>query len=191
MERLLSCECGNQIAVANAQAGRQIVCTACGTTLQVPTLRGLSELPLAQVPDGSGRSAEQRAAIEAAQSAWRWRGPAMAACATALLGSLLATGFYLWNWSRVDPSFNVETHIADVHAGFDPLDPSRLSEMWDHNSRRSLRRPEPPPYKLINEWAANNLFRGKIAAGIAAASLAAILLLWLSASAAQRKLNAN
>ena len=54
MDRLLSCECGQVHRVSRSQAGQEIKC-GCGKILPVPTLRGLSDLPLAntETPQGA------------------------------------------------------------------------------------------------------------------------------------------
>ena len=45
---LLSCECGATTPVSGGQAGDEVFCTGCGQSLAVPTLRELSQLPLAE-----------------------------------------------------------------------------------------------------------------------------------------------
>lgn len=47
---LLDCPCGKPLTVDSSLAGGQIACEACGKTVDVPSLRGLKSLPLADTP---------------------------------------------------------------------------------------------------------------------------------------------
>ncbi len=183
MDRMLSCECGNKIAVSSSQAGRQIHCSFCNAVLQVPTLRGLAELPPLVAEDSAVPMATRSGETA---STWRWRGPAMAVCAAVLLVTLASAGYFLRNWAQVDRSRDVEAHVAVMNKVFDKADPSELGQIWDEYSSLSLQKPEPPIYKLLNDWAARNLNYGLIAVGFSIASLAGILMLWRSASSAKR-----
>lgn len=52
-ERILKCNCGCEIPVRDTQAGVQLQCPHCNTTLAVPSLRDLKNLPLAAPPPPS------------------------------------------------------------------------------------------------------------------------------------------
>lgn len=52
-ERILKCNCGCEIPVRDTQAGVQLQCPQCNTTLVVPSLRDLKTLPLAAQPPPS------------------------------------------------------------------------------------------------------------------------------------------
>lgn len=187
MERVLNCKCGNTILVTNAQAGRQVNCSSCGDQVAVPTLRGLSELPFAQQTDpNQAEEFDSFARQEFSASTWRWRGPAMAVCLIALVGA----SFYAFNalrvWYQIDTSRDVDKHLEVVSQVLDSAGPDQLSQMWDDYSGISLQRPDPPDYKLYNDFAALKLRNGQIGGGIAAAMLLVLIVLWMSASWARR-----
>lgn len=58
MQYLLSCPCGKQTPVASSQAGETVRCK-CGELLEVPTLRGLRQLPVAEEPGAEREAAGQ------------------------------------------------------------------------------------------------------------------------------------
>jgi hypothetical protein len=57
---LLPCNCGQNVEVDAGQAGLQVSC-ACGATLDVPTMRGLSQLRPAETPQAETASTPQAA----------------------------------------------------------------------------------------------------------------------------------
>jgi hypothetical protein len=181
MERLLRCDCGSEIVVITAQAGSQIVCSQCGTRLQVPTLRELSHLPAFSAVDSP------MDAKSLSQSIWRWRGPLMAICAGILMIALVFALFFLSNWYSVDSSFNAETHVAAVGDAIERSGADELMQLWDDYARLSLKFPVPPQYKINNDWAERNLRNGKIALLIGVAMLVSFFVLWISGKSAQRK----
>lgn len=188
MERVLNCKCGNRILVTNAQAGRQVICSACAAEVSVPTLRGLSELPFAEVSEGKLSNKRGILATEESEhDAWRWRGPAMAVCLVALVGS----AYYAFNalsiWYQIDTSVNVEKHLEAVAGVLESAGPDQLSQMWDEYSEISLQRPPAPPdYKLYSDFAAQKLRNGQIGSGIALVMLVSLIVLWKSAAWARQ-----
>lgn len=181
MERLIRCTCGSEIAVSNAQAGRQIACGKCGSQLQVPTLRGLSQLPAASETQRSDNASGTK------QSTWRVRGPLMAICAAILMLALMSALYFFNIWYSVDTSFDVETHVAAADQAIQQTGPDELMQTWDEYTKISLKFPEPPAYRLINDWAARNLRNAQIASVISIVMSLFIFGLWLSAKAAQRR----
>jgi hypothetical protein len=79
----LTCACGQSVSVSASQAGQTVPCT-CGAQLEVPTLRGLKELPLSDAPAGAKRLA-----------AWENRQRAIFSLTLISLAALLLGG-YLW-----------------------------------------------------------------------------------------------
>jgi hypothetical protein len=162
MERLYRCShCQFEIRITTAQAGSQIVCSSCGATNQIPTLRGMAELPLV------GDASQQVSAESAKQSRWRWRGPLMAACVAVLLVSGVFSLYFFRNWYSVDTSRDVDAHIKSLTEMVEKTSADELIQVWDDYSKVSLRKPAPPTYKLLNNWAASNLQYGQISLLIA------------------------
>ncbi len=55
MQFALPCSCGNSVPVQQSQAGATVVCSQCGKTLNVPTIRGLRSLEA--IPETEGATA--------------------------------------------------------------------------------------------------------------------------------------
>ena len=128
MERLLTCGCGHRVVVTSAQAGRQVLCSACHAEISVPTLRGLADLPAA---DSAGTV---NGSLQPTSSTWKWRGPAMAVCLLAMVVSSVFAFTNLRIWWQIDTSRDVEGHLELVGNVFDAAGPDHLSQMWDDYS---------------------------------------------------------
>ena len=114
MEYLLTCGCGRQNRVTRSQAGQSLTCQ-CGETLQVPTLRGMSELPAA--------GDETIATASADHKSWGgWRGTLLAAGCAIFMIFLLPCAYYLYVRSQLDTSYTVVDEIAAGDAYYDSMD---------------------------------------------------------------------
>ncbi len=159
MERLLTCTCGEKIVVSRAQAGQQVACGSCGAINQVPTLRGLSELPEAPYAVSSNDSAKA--------DTWSWRGPVMAACLAGMLGLGIysAREFYYYRITRTDMTADI--HIKAESEGVDGMSTDAMLTLWDDYSKLSLGPKRPPDYKMYNDFSSSSFRTGSITAGIA------------------------
>lgn len=160
MQRVITCQCGNQLVVGTAQAGRTVDCQVCGAKHQVPTLRGLAELPVAQSAEG--------ALERSGRSPWGWRGPAMALCLVGLIASLTTAGYYFRNWYFIDPTIslskdgqviqirNASDHIDLERQSLQKMGVAELSQLWDQYNSVVLRRPSSPPYQFLSQYVAQS-----------------------------------
>ncbi len=178
MERLLTCTCGEKIVVSRAQAGQQVACGSCGTTNQVPTLRGLSELP--EAPNAASSNENAKA------DTWSWRGPVMAACLAGILGFGIYSyrEFYYYRITRTNDS--AETHIQAESQGIDRMSTDAMLTLWDDYSKLSLGPKSPPNYKLFNDFSSSSFRAGSITAGIAGLLAVIATSMVLSARKAKR-----
>lgn len=158
MDRLLSCTCGEKIVVSQAQAGQQVSCGSCGAVVQVPTLRGLSELPPAQEAVSSKPAPKT--------DTWSWRGPVMAACLAGVLGFGIysAREFNFYRLTRTN--MNAAIHIQVETQGVDEMSPDALLTLWDDYSKLSLGPKRPPEYKLYNDFSDKSFRAGSITAAV-------------------------
>lgn len=188
MDRLLSCECGQTHRVSRSQAGQEIKCD-CGKILSVPTLRGLSDLPLADAAPQEAYAntsrqpsmAATRGARTASPGGWQgWRGITMA---LAMAGCLIATAacgwFSLQRW-MVDTSYTVEMELENGNKGFDALDPYALSSVWDAFGQVGLREKMYPNFYWARLYAEQRVQFAQIAGGIAIGFAAIGLVIWLT-----------
>lgn len=178
MQRLLICECGNTIVVGSAQAGRHVVCPTCQKTIQIPTLRGLAELPAAEPIEQNDQPTIAR---QVHDSRWRWRGPVMAGCLAVFLISLGFAFFNLQTWYNLRNYPGMEEHFQIVTQVLDEAGPDQLSQIWDDYSGVSLIQPDPPPYKRVRDFAQAKLRSGQIASGVSLAMLIGLLVIWRTA----------
>lgn len=151
MERVLTCsKCGEKIVVSRAQAGQEVKCGACGTQNQVPTLRGLANLPALSDSISPHSSATK---VET----WGWRGSLIAACLAGLLISAAYTGYKFYIWYQIDTSFTAEEHIAGNKDQIDKAGLDETLQIWDDYSTFSLGKRSPPIYKQYNDFSAESL----------------------------------
>ena len=117
---LVSCRCGNQLAVEARLAGSRVQC-ACGQAVDVPTLRELRSLPVASSGMSEGGSE------------WTVRhGMAAAACVVAV-GLAIFAGYLLWQQWRLNeqiPRFVPEERTKVVEENLRQLTPSQTWELW-------------------------------------------------------------
>lgn len=111
---LLPCSCGQKVAVDASQAGLEVPC-ACGAKLEVPTMRGLSQLQIVEEP---------REEHAAPQAAW---GPAqglMFLGAVLLLGGLVAVLLVM----QTRPQWQVQDE--QIRLDVNRLTPGQLWQRW-------------------------------------------------------------
>jgi hypothetical protein len=109
---LLPCNCGQKAEVDSSQAGLTIQC-GCGAALEVPTMRGLSQLQVVEAASPS----------ETAGSAW---GPGQGLIFLGIvigLGGLLALGLVL----QTRPQWRVHPEQIDIH-----VDKLSVEQLWQH-----------------------------------------------------------
>lgn len=170
MNYRLNCPCGVVHSVSTSQAGQEIHCT-CGNSLQVPTLRGLKELPPIDAPGAA--QVPQRHADDA-------RRPSI------LLGTMFAliflsvptAIFFGWQRMKLDTSLTQESDRQYAFAQLDAAGPLALSELWENYETHSLGSPSKPDFYLIQQRARTLEMGTAIACGVAllAAIVAAAVL---------------
>ncbi|MEO8269687.1 MAG: hypothetical protein ABI557_08205, partial [Aureliella sp.] len=175
---LLSCECGQKHRVSRSQAGQEIKC-ACGKILSVPTLRGLSELPLAEIEPQSSLEATSRGAPAVASGGWQgWRGVTMAlAMAGCLIASSYCGWFSLQRW-MIDTSYTAEQNIEEGEQAFDTMDPYALTSTWYNFGQMGLRNKQYPNFYWVRIFAEQRVQFAQIAGSIALGFAAVGLVLW-------------
>lgn len=149
MDHLLICECGLENSVSRKQAGQQITCS-CGKVLNVPTLRGFSELPLASHPQPvrAGSSAE------VAKSAWAgWKGPVFALVMAVFIISGVTSAYNLLLRSSIDTSYTAEDFVEQGNLAFDQFTPTDLSLAWQDFEKLTLGPKMVPGFAVLNKKA--------------------------------------
>lgn len=171
MDHLLTCECGLSHRVGRSQAGQQISCE-CGKELQVPTLRGLSELPLA----------EEKGVDASQSSAWKgWRAPTLATCSGLLVLSLLYSGYAFLQSFRNDLNYSTEDFIAEGDAAIDTFGPDELSITWTDFQTLGLRNRASPMFHVYNLYSEEQKVKGFAGLGVSALFALLVAGIWWSA----------
>jgi hypothetical protein len=113
---LLTCECGKKIPVDVGQAGGRVACS-CGAELDVPALRNLRNLPLAQP--------------EAVRSRAPWNASKGFAAAGLIVAALLA-GYALWDrfTEPTVPKFDPVNRTNAVNEGLEKMTPIEAWQLW-------------------------------------------------------------
>ena len=154
LKYVLTCECGQAHRVDTSQAGQSLECT-CGRALEVPTLRGIRQLPQVQ---------EERRAETSAPSWNRTRGVLFAGGLLTATVCLAIAALLLVLRVQVDdspPEIDFEREARSAVEGL------TLDESWDFwtEARRSGLGPyRTPPHVLMREY------RGELAMGIGIAT---------------------
>ncbi len=174
MDYLLSCDCGPEFTLNPSQAGQEIPC-ACGKSLSVPTLRGLSQLPRATKEENTPAKA-------VGKRQWAgWQGPVIAAAFAGFLISLGCAGWFGLQRSMVDTSYTIESEIEAGDELFDTYSPEELSLVWNNYEEVGLGPKDPPDFFLWNLYAADRTKYAAISGSIAAVSGLIVVAVWLSA----------
>ncbi len=179
MDRLLSCECGRELRVSRSQAGQEIKCD-CGKIVPVPTLRGLSELPLANAEPNTANAVATGGASPK-PSPWQgWRGTTLALAAAGCLIATLFSAWFLLQWSAVPKGYTVAAEIEASNKMLDSFDPNILSSEWHIFSHLGLRTKSPPYLYRFSLYAGERMLMAKIAGAIAAGFAALGFTIWIT-----------
>ncbi len=170
---LLPCTCGKKIAVSKSQAGEEIRCE-CGEKLQVPTLRGFSNLekaiPVLPQEKGPRKSAGWNPMLGV---------PTAIFFAAFLVASGLCANSCYWRW-QVDTSYQVKDEIAKGEELLDKLRPAELLSLYrSFRSYPLTERNVPPFYEELlfaREREKEIRFYGAIAGGLLVASAIGVAL---------------
>lgn len=113
---LLTCECGKKIPVDVGQAGGSVSCS-CGAQVDVPALRNLRHLPLAE-PD-----------VEKPRAAWN---ASKGFTAAGLIVAVLLAGYALWDrfTEPTVPKFDPDYRISTVNEGLEKMAPAEAWQLW-------------------------------------------------------------
>jgi hypothetical protein len=140
---LLPCECGNQIPVTTAQAGRLLACS-CGREVKAPSLGGLRQLAPAQ-------AGNDNPAI-----AWNaGRGILFVAGVLLTLLGLLVGGYGSYIFSQINVAAVTEhfdlTEVADIE-NVDKMSPSDAYDVWKVIVEHGLGQAGTAPPLQAQQW---------------------------------------
>lgn len=186
MDRVLSCECGHQHLVSNSQAGQELKCD-CGKMVAVPTLRGLSSLPVVTAtpstaaPYATSGDSSSLAGTPSSRVWQGWRGPAMALATAGFIIAIAACGWYSLQRFNINTSYTVTNEIEAGNELLDSYDAGTLSNIWHGFGKMGLKTKDPPAFFMWNLYAQDRLRRAIISGSIAAAFAAIALAIGFSA----------
>jgi len=167
---LLTCRCGKNVPVEVGQAGGQVICS-CGERLDVPTLRKLRHLPVADATVSAPPS-----------STWGARQGIMT---VGIILAVVLAGIALW--LRVSeptvPVFDPAARGQSVDAALETMTPVQAWDLWINiyrpMSEKGFARIEDPRKPIIEQFIAKQRFRQKtlliVAACCAIVAVAAAL----------------
>lgn len=114
---LVECNCGNKLPVEVGQAGGRITCS-CGSAVDVPTLRKLRHLPLAEVKEAPRNTV-----------GWGARQGIMTASLVAV-GALVAAIAYSWITQPTVPKFEPVAYEKNIERILEKMSPVDAWNVW-------------------------------------------------------------
>lgn len=155
---LLTCQCGETIPVPLRQAGNEITCPACSSTIQVPKLGQLRQLPQA------APSADQESPRPVSMGR---RLTFAGVCLLAGIGFFVGA-FSLITASTIEVESTTEEHIAADIERLQKAPPAQVTELWREYMVYGLNDRHPFPYKQHADEKAAWMRRGIIGMSVAA-----------------------
>lgn len=158
---LLTCPCGETLAVPLRQAGNEITCPACSNPIQVPKLGELRQLP----------QAVSSAEPDAPKPVSMGRRLAFAGfCLLAGVGFFVGA-FSLVTASTIEVESTTEEHIAADIDRLQKAPPAQVTELWREYMVYGLNDRHPFPYKQHADEKAAWMQRGIIGMSVAAVAV--------------------
>lgn len=146
---LLTCDCGNSVAVGTSQAGQQVNCS-CGRRLAVPSLRAIRQLPVAVEKPGS----------KPATRPGTWnpvKGATFAMGALMVLGGLLVAAHSYSIYSQVSDLRPSTEQYEESLKNIDSMSPADLFDAWNFIKEHGLEEGGPSPYVIVQGIAKEKL----------------------------------
>lgn len=168
---LVPCDCGNRVLATVHQAGSQIACT-CGNQVDVPPLRRLKQLPLAD---------DQPAAR--AKPAWTPRHAATMGGAAVTAGLLLLAG-YLWATEPPPPTFDQNRYAESVAGMLESGTPLQFWQHWmathEQLAEQGFQEISSPQAEALEAYIADRQFYRKLVLGAAGVVAIFSIIAWLA-----------
>ncbi len=139
MPYVLPCPCGSKIRVQKSQAGSRVECPTCRLQLEIPTIRGLSQLEFEEeTPKSDNRKSR-------AHSRWTpLRGVIAATCFVVALAGLGRSCIYgIYRYSH-PTDFTVEEMLQDSEERMRELSPIETWDYWRYLQETGLGSKKPP-----------------------------------------------
>ncbi|MHB8972155.1 MAG: hypothetical protein ACYC3X_06590 [Pirellulaceae bacterium] len=160
MKYLLPCPCGKSVPVEISQAGQTARC-GCGNTLNVPAMRLIRQLPVADAAAPSKFRNER---------SWSVLQGVLFASGLTLLGIGLAmAAYYQWGRSSLDTQERPWDNVAEDHKSIDAWSIDQTWEAWKNVRGESIGPYTPPAfvaYRFISAYWLRNVFKGLMVAGV-------------------------
>lgn len=183
MQYLLTCECGRKLTVTKSQAGQSVSCE-CGKQVAVPTLRAMTELPLASenVETVRGSRSDQ------AQSVWRgWRGTLFAMAVTVLVVASVTTAYFAYAAKVTHTEYTVDNELAIGNEKLDTASPEELSMAFDDFRSLRLTFKDRPMFYRYARYSKEQATAATISGVVAGVGLLIALGLWITAPGGRRR----
>lgn len=179
---LLPCKnCGTKIPITVSQAGEAITCPNCQASNQVPTLREVNRLEVAE--EATSVTPDRR---EQSRNAWRGsRGIALALCLGVAILFLTRTAYFGWGRSTIDTRGSAEEMITALNEHVDEKEPRELMADWIESNNFALteevrdgKRPTFFYNRKAAEYVEGQIWFSAIISAVALAGLAVTLVAW-------------
>ncbi len=139
MSYVLRCACGAKISVQRSQAGSRIRCPQCEQAVEIPTIRGLSQLEIEVESIGTDETRR------VSRPRWTpWKGAIAAACfILALIGLGRSALYGCYRWSTPTPFSEVEM-LREAEQMASAFTPVEAWDTWRYLQESGLGAKKPP-----------------------------------------------
>ncbi len=143
MRYVLSCTCGSKIPVHRSQAGSRVECAECGKVLEIPTIRGFSDLEI------EGESSSSDSLVKRPRRWTTLKGSIAAICFVLALVGLGRSGLYAYfRWMNPTP-FSESDMLREAQQVAAEFTPAETWDTWTFLQESGLGQKKNPPPALI------------------------------------------
>jgi hypothetical protein len=177
---LVQCKCGGSVPANLTQAGMQLACPVCSSSVKIPTIRNLKLLPLAAVLGSSSKHPTNR------RSSFFLNGIAAAALIATVVsvantcyeGSRRYNAFQEVSRNKFDLTKTEEDYFKDLRDLGLRSTPADTWDFWNSLQKDGLSEPDPPTifrYKRYLRDQLPKLYRSILVSAVCIASFATVV----------------
>jgi hypothetical protein len=157
---LLPCDCGAKVTISRSQAGMTVPCHQCAKQLQVPTIRNMSSLAIADSAELEKDSIAKRGLPSRSRSPWML-GLLSAVFMLVAIGSLAYASFIAYERysifadlkeAKVDLTKTEEDFISQIRAISLQASPADTWDYWNELTEQGLTEPNPPEFFRVKRY---------------------------------------
>jgi hypothetical protein len=158
MKYLLPCSCGKSVAVEVSLAGQTVRC-ACGNVLEVPAMRLIRQLPMADAATSNRPPRDLSWSLP--------QGLLFAVGLALMVGGLATAAYFQLGRARLDTDEKPWDNIAQAHRTIDQMNIDQTWELWKIVRTERIGPYVPPAfvmYRYVSAYWLKNVISGMVVA---------------------------